>query len=196
MKLIFKALILYALVISVLIVGCEKPTQPLGAYVMGSAPISVVYHPFAAGNLTSASSQNSTLYYSTSTNGTYTNTEVVTIYNPVGYTLAELELSLIGRVISSNATSLAWYRWAISDDNVKWQALASSSDNLTGATSVNSTAWIDTYTYQGRFKPTGNFTGTQDKFYVTMQISCALSTTNVTGLTKGSSYIIVTWRGR
>ncbi len=200
LKLIGKALILYLLVFVLLLLptlGCQ-PQKPLGAGLVSTgAPIIVQKHPFATGNLTTDSSQNSSIYNTLSTNGTFANTEVIKIYQPVGYILDELEFSLIGKVVSSNATSLAQYRWAISDDNLSWQCLASTSGNLTGTTSVNSTSWVTTYPYMGRFMfPAGNFTGTKDVFYVTMQISAALSTCNVSGMTKGSSYVIATYRAR
>lgn len=195
MKLIGKALILYLLVISILVVGCEKPAQPLGAYVTGTAPFSQLYYPFATGNITTSSSM-----YSANVGeaqGTWKVMETIKIKNPLGYVLEALEFFLIGRVISYNATSLVQYRWMISDDNVTWAPLASTSTNGTGITTVNTTSLIDTYAYQGRFYfPTTNFTGTKDYFYVKFEVAPALTSVNASGQTKNSSYIIASWRGK
>ncbi len=202
LKLIGKALILYLLVISIFFIGCQKPIEkPLGAGLVSTGAYIVIQkHPFATGPITTDSSQNSSIVSSQSTNMTsYTNVEVVKITAPVGYILDELEVSLIGKVISSNASSLVWYRWAISDDNVSWQPLGMNtySGNLTGTTSVNTTSWATTYPYMGRYGfPAGNFTGAKDVFYLAFQISASQSTCNCSGMAKNSSYIIATYRAR
>ncbi len=210
MKLLKQATVFYIttiLAIILTIVGCQQPIQAPGRAgdigtpgletTNANPPIVVeVLRPFATGNI----STNTTLYSANviALNGAWTSIETVTVRRPSGYVLDELELSLIGRVYSHNATSLIQYRWMGSDDNISWQALASRgsttySGNSTGITTVNSTSWIDTYPYQGRFKPTGNFTATKDWFYLKFDVASTL-TTNTTASTKASSYIIATCR--
>lgn len=146
-----------------------------------------VVHPFGKGSLTTNGVQ-----YSTEVTGidndTYDAIETITIEQPTGYTLEEIELALTGALdVSGTPTDNALWKWQASDDGASWQ------DLIAEQTLATPSAYTDV-SCSGRFAPTGNFLGTGSSFQVRMVAKCSGATDTVSGKTKNSSYVICRYR--
>lgn len=144
-------------------------------------------HPFAKGDLTTDGVQ-----YSTEVSGidhtAFAAIETITIYQPEGFTLAEIELSLTAAVASSGATKDVYWKWQASDDGASWEDLIAAQTRAADAS-----AYADV-SCAGRFAPTGNFLGTGTSFQVRLVIEAEDATETVKGKTKNSSYVICRYR--
>lgn len=146
-----------------------------------------VRHPFGKGSLTTNGVQYSTAV-SGIDNDAYDEIEAVTIQQPSGMTLEEIEFGLTGRVdVSGVPTDNALWKWQASDGGSSWQDLIAEQTEATPAAATDVSC-------SGRFAPTGNFLGTGTSFQVRMVAKCSGATDTVTGETKNSSYIICRYR--
>jgi len=144
-------------------------------------------HPFAKGSLTTTGVQYSTAIASIS-NAAYVAIETITFLQLPGSILEEVEFGLTGRLdVSGTPTNNALWKWQISDDGTTWV-------DLIAAQTLTTPAAATDVSCSGRYKPTGNFTGTKSSFQVRMVATCSGATDTVTGETKNSSYIIAKYR--
>jgi len=144
-------------------------------------------HPFAKGSLTTDGVQ-----YSAEVTGidndAYDEIEKVTINQPAGYTLEEIEFALTGALdVSGTPTDNALWKWQASDDGVSWE------DLIAEQTLATPSAYTDV-SCSGRFAPTGSFLGTGSSFQVRMVAKCSGATDTVSGKTKNSSYVKCRYR--
>uniref|UniRef100_A0A6M3IWN0 Uncharacterized protein n=1 Tax=viral metagenome TaxID=1070528 RepID=A0A6M3IWN0_9ZZZZ len=165
---------------------------PAGANVIGSVHsmperFEFVLHPFGKGSLTTDGVQ-----YSAEVAGigdTYTAIEVVTINQPVGYALQEIEFGLTVAIKSSAAVEGVNWKMQASDAGVLWQDLIA--EQLRAASCA---AYLDVSAL-GRFAPAGNFIGTGATFQVRAVVKSAVAAgETATGKMKSSSYVIVKYR--
>lgn len=148
-----------------------------------------VRHPFGKGSLTTNGVQYSTEV--SSIGDTYTSIGTITIQQPPGYTLEEIEFGLTGAVKSSGAGEGVNWKWQASDDGVSWQDLIAEQTRAADAS-----AYADV-SCSGRFAPTGNFLGTGASFRVRMVIKNAVTNgvpETASGKAKNSSYILARYR--
>jgi hypothetical protein len=146
-----------------------------------------VHHPFGKGSLTTTGVQ-----YSTEVTGidndAYDEIEAVTIHQPAGYNLEEIEFALTGALdVSGTPTDSAKWKWQASDDGSSWE------DLIAEQTLATPSAYTDV-SCSGRFVPTGNFLGTGLSFQVRMVAKCSGATDTVSARTKNSSYITCRYR--
>ena len=153
----------------------------------GADPIlaEMVYHPFAKGTLTSSGTAQYSTEVTTSTTA-YTAVETVTILQPAGYTLVEIQLSLVGRVKSSSTVKAVLYKWQASDAGESWTDL-----NAAVTRAASAAVYADTTAQEGTFSPTGNFLGTGLSFKLRFVIQAEEDATeHASGGTKSSSFVI------
>lgn len=146
-----------------------------------------IHHPFGKGSLTTNGVQ-----YSTEVTGIdndiYDPVESITIQQPDGYILEEIEFALTGALdVSGTPTDNALWKWQASDDGVSWQ------DLIAEQTLTTPSAYTDV-SCSGRFAPTGNFLGTGLSFQVRMVAKCSSTNDTVLAKTKNSSYVITRYR--
>jgi len=146
-----------------------------------------IHHPFAKGSLTADG-----LQYSSEVTGidndAYDPIEEITIQQPDGYTLEEIDFALTGALdVSGTPTDNALWKWQASDDGVSWQ------DLISEQTLTTPSAYTDV-ACSGRFAPFGNFLGTGTSFRVRMVARCSGATDTVAAKTKNSSYVICRYR--
>jgi len=149
--------------------------------------INKVWHPFGKGSLTTDGVQ-----YSAEVAGithlVWGVIQTITITQPVGYTLEEIELGLTGAIKSSGATKHVKWKWQASDNGAAWQDLIAAQTRAADAS-----VYADR-TAAGRFAPTGNFLGTGGTFQVQMVIQAEDATETVAGKAKNSSYVLCIYR--
>ena len=149
--------------------------------------ISTIHKPFGKGALTIDGVQ-----YSAEVAGigdTYTAIETVTITQPTGYTLVEVEFGLVVAVKSSAAVEGVLWKFQASDAGTLWTDLIAEQTRV-----ASCAAYADMYA-GGRFAPTGNFLGTGASFQVAAFLKSAVAAgETVTGKMKSSSYIIAKYR--
>jgi len=148
--------------------------------------ITKVRHPFGKGSLTTDGVQYCT-EVTEITNAAYIEIEKVTIQQPTGMTLEEIEFGLTGAVGSSGATDAKNWKWQASDNGIDWQDLIAEQTQAAGA------AYADV-SCSGRFAPTGNFLGTSSSFQVRMVVKSGGATDTAKGKTKNSSYVELRYR--
>lgn len=148
--------------------------------------ITKLRHPFGKGSLTTNGVQYCTPVTGI-TNAAYVAIETITIQQPPGMTLEEIEFGLTGAVGASGATDAKLWKWQASDAGTDWQDLIAEQSHAALA------AYTDV-TISGRFAPTGNFLGTGSSFQVRMVMKSAGATDTVNGKTKNSSYVVTRYR--
>jgi len=146
-----------------------------------------VLHPFGKGSLTTDGVQ-----YSTEVSGigdTYTAIETVTIIQPTGYTLQEIEFGLTVAIKSSAAVEGVNWKMQASDDGAAWEDLIA--EQLRAASCAD---YLDVSAL-GRFALTGNFLGTGATFQARAVVKSAVAAgETATGKMKSSSYVLVKYR--
>lgn len=155
----------------------------------GQLPRSVVktFHPFGKGSLATDGVQYSTEV--TLIGDTYTAIEAVTITQPSGYTLEEIEFGLTVAVKSSSTAESVLWKMQASDAGTNWEDLIGEQTRAADAS-----AYADV-SASGRFAPTGNFLGTSATFQVRAVVkSGAAGGETATGKMKNSSYVLCTYR--
>lgn len=146
--------------------------------------LSVTYHPFGKGNLTSNGVQ-----YTVATTGvaedTITSIGTATISIPTGATIVEVEYGLTAAVIEKDGEEIHLF-YRIGDSSTGFDTMAT--------TATTGTTYQD-ITYSGRYGTTGtNYTGV-NPFYVDIAIqSTSTGTTGNGGKIKNSSYITVIYK--
>ena len=145
-------------------------------------------HPFAKGTLTVNGVQYSTPFTGID-NDAYDEIEAVTIQQPWGYALEEIEFGLVGeaKIDGAGSTDDVLWKFQASDDGINWEDLCSEQTLSNTNTYMNCTC-------SGRFAPTGNFMATGSSFQVRMVVKCSGSTDTVSAKTKNSSYIVCHYR--
>ncbi len=146
-----------------------------------------IVHPYGKGPLTVDGAQYSAEV--ASIDDTYTEIEKVTVVQPEGYTLEEIEFGLIGAVKSSSIAESVLWKWQASDNGTDWEDLCAEQTRAASAAAYADVA------VAGRFAPTGNFLGTGASFQVRMVAkSGAAAGETVTAKTKNSSYVLPRYR--
>jgi len=144
--------------------------------------IEIVHRPFAKGALTADGTQ-----YGTEVTGithtAYVNVEEVTIHQPAGYTLVEIEFSLVGATKSSSTAKHVKFKWQAGDDGSNYA-------NLTAiiTRAADASAYADT-TYSGIYALAGNFLGTSSTFVVSFAVTAEDATETASAKIKSSSTI-------
>ena len=146
-----------------------------------------LHHPFGKGSLLQNGGQYSALHTTTTDN--YESAETVTITQPVGYTLTEIEFCLTGANQSSSTAEAVLFKWQASDAGTLWEDLCAEQTHAADAAALEEETWA------GVFAPTGNFLGTGSSFQVRYAIkSGSAAGETAKGKTKASSYIICRYR--
>ena len=149
--------------------------------------ITIIRHPFGKGSLTTNGVQYCTAVTGID-NDAYDAVESITIQQPTGMTLVEIEFGLTGRLdVSGTPTDSALWKWQASDAGSSWQDLIAEQTLATPAAATDVTC-------AGRFAPTGNFLGAGSSFQVRMVAKSSGATDTVTAETKNSSYIVCRYR--
>lgn len=149
--------------------------------------VEVTHHPFGKGALTIDGVQRSAEL--TTSTDVYEAVESVTITQPTGYTLTEIEFGLTGRNKSSSTVETVVFKWEASDAGSSWEDLFAEQTHAASAAAYEEETW------SGRFAPTGNFLGTGATFQVRYVIkSGSAGGETALGSTKSSSYIICRYR--
>jgi hypothetical protein len=166
----------------------DEITDDTGDAVKEMPPVlEVTHHPFGKGTLTTDGQQYSA--EATTTDDDYKTVEEVTINQPAGYTLFEIELGLTLAIKSSGATESVPWKFQGSDNGSDYTDLIAEQTRAADAS-----AYADV-SCSGRFAPTGNFLGTGSTFKVKAMIkSGAAGGETATGKAKNSSYIICRYR--
>lgn len=163
---------------------------PAGTNNIGDTDIAVqelVVHPFGKRALTTDGVQYCT-EHNTSTDD-YETVESVTINQPSGYTLNEIELSLTAAIKSSSTAESVLWKWQISDDGSTWVDLIAEQTRAADAS-----AYADVNAL-GRFNPQANALLTGTSFQVKFVVkSGGAGGETAYGKTKASSYIITRYR--
>ena len=164
----------------------RKPSAVVDA-VIQDIPFDVILKPFGKGSLTTDGVQYSTEVGSIG--DAYTAIEAVTINQPLGCTLGEVEFGLTVAIKSSSTVEGVNWKMQASDDGVAWQDLIAEQTRAADAS-----AYADV-SASGRFAPTGNFLGTGSTFQVRAVVKSAVAAgETVTGKMKNSSYVISKYR--
>lgn len=139
------------------------------------------FFPFAKGDLTSDGVQHSAQV--TTSDGTWTEVESITIEPPIDGTIIEIQFALTGRFQSSGATKYLKFKWQARNKDGTWVDLHS---EVTYAADASALA---EYTYSGTFATEANFQ--EVPFDVRLVIQREDAGENAKGETKGSSFIKV-----
>jgi len=147
----------------------------------------MILKPFGKGNLTTDGVQYSAEVGSIG--DTYTAIEAVTINQPLGYTLEEIEFALTVAIKSSSTAEGVLWKMQASDNGTDWE------DLITEQTRAASAAAYADVSANGRFAPITNFLGTGSSFQVRAVVKSAVAAgETATGKMKNSSYILVKYR--
>ena len=147
----------------------------------------MILKPFGKGSLTTDGVQYSAEVGSIG--DTYTAIEAITINQPLGYTLEEIEFALTVAIKSSSTAESVLWKMQASDNGTDWQ------DLIAEQTRAASAAAYADVTALGRFAPTTNFLGTSATFQVrAVAKSGAAGGETATGKMKNSSYLICKYR--
>jgi hypothetical protein len=159
-------------------------TSVAGVQVIPMEFLSVTYHPWGKGDLTSNGAQ-----YTVATTGaaedTITSIGNATITIPTGATIIEVEYGLTAAVIEKDGETINLY-YRIGNTSTGYDTMAT--------TATTGTTYQD-ITYSGRYPTTGvNYTGT-NPFVVDIAIkSTSTGTTGNGGKIKNSSYVTVIYK--
>ncbi len=161
--------------------------------IYGANPPTVVriLHPFGKGVVTAGGAQYGTVI--TGIGQTYTAIEAATtIYNPVGYTLVELELGIMGETQASGATDSVIYEVQGSDVGTSWDTISSIITRAASAAALADFANI----LAGRVNLAGGtyLKGAGDSFQIRVVAKSGGATNTASGALKNSSYLICTYR--
>ena len=165
---------------------------PAGNNVIGSVHsmperFEFVLHPFGKGALTTDGIQ-----YSAEVAGigdAYTAIETMTIIQPTGDALQEIDFGLTVAIKSSAAVEGVNWKMQASDDGALWEDLIA--EQLRAASCA---AYLDV-SASGRFPPAGNFLGTGATFKVRAVVKSAVAGgETATGKMKNSSFILLKYR--
>ncbi len=150
-----------------------------------------ILHPFGKGVATAGGAQYGTLITGIAT--TYTAIEAAaTIYNPSGYTLAELEIGMMGATDGSGTTDSIIYEVQGSDLGTSWDTISSIITRAANASALADFANV----LAGRIDLAAgtNFKGTGASFQIRVVAKSGGTTDTAGGKMKNSSYIIATYR--
>ena len=147
----------------------------------------ITLKPFGKGSLTTDGVQYSAVV--SDIGDTYTAIETITINQPLGYTLEEIELALTVAIKSSSTVEGVNWKMQASDVGAVWEDLIAERTRAADAS-----VYADV-SASGRFAPTGNFLGTGSTFQVRAVVKSAVAAgETAAGKMKNSSYIVCKYR--
>lgn len=144
----------------------------------------IIEHPFGKSTVLTTDGQQYGAAVQT-TDDDYKEVESITFTNPTGLTLKELDVALVGAIISSGATEAVNWKWQISDAGVTWVDLIAEQTKAASAA-----AYSDTAAVMGRFLPVANALLTGATFKIRFVVkSAGAGGETASGKTKNSSYV-------
>ncbi len=180
----------HAYVADIKLNGMVIPLQPEESWVNPPTVVRIL-HPFGKGVATAGGAQYGTLITGIAT--TYTALEAAaTIYNPIGYTLVECEIGMMGATDGSGTTDSIIYEVQGSDAGTSWDTISSIITRTADASALADFANI----LAGRIDLASgtNFKGAGNSFQIRVVAKSGGTTDTAGGKMKNSSYVICIYR--